>query len=88
MRPDDDADLAGVTAGQSLKFTVGQFERINADAALSAAIRQVNRRTFDGHPCGERHHFIKVDIRMVANTAFSWAARKVVLNAIAFEMAN
>ncbi len=51
LRPDDNADLAGIAAGQTLQFTFRQRERIDADAAFGAAVRQIQRGTFDGHPC-------------------------------------
>ncbi|MNV46626.1 hypothetical protein D3C71_1384650 [compost metagenome] len=48
--PDDKTDFAGVATGQSFQLAFRQFERIDADPPLGATVRQVNCRTFDGHP--------------------------------------
>ena len=86
--PDDEADFAGVAAGQSLQFTFRQFERIDADAALGTAVRQVDRGALDGHPGGQGHHFVQIDVRVEADTAFARPTRQVVLYAETFEVTD
>ena len=47
---DDDADFAGVAAGQALEFALGEFARIDANTAFGAAIGHADGGVFDGHP--------------------------------------
>lgn len=88
LRPDNNADFAGVTAGQTLQFTFRQGEGVDADAAFGPAVRNIDRGALNGHPGRKCHDFVKIDIRMVANTTFTRSARQIVLNAIALEVAD
>ena len=88
LRPDDNADFAGVAASQAFQFTFRQREGVDADAAFGSAVRNIDRGALNGHPGRKCHDFVKIDIRMVANTTFTRSTRKIVLNAIALEVAN
>ena len=60
--------------------------RIDADAALGAAVRHVDRRIFHRHPGRQRHHFRQRHVLVKAHAALAGAARDVVLHAVAFKM--
>ncbi len=84
----NNADFAGVAAGQTFQFTFRQGEGVDADAAFGPAVRNIDRGALNGHPGRKCHDFVKIDIRMVANTTFTRSARQIVLNAIALEVAD
>jgi hypothetical protein len=86
--PDDDADLAGVAAGDLLEFVQGQLLGIDPDAALGAAIRNVDCSVLDGHPCRERQDFFQRHVLVVAHATLARSARQVVLHPVALEVAN
>ncbi len=83
---DDDADLAGVAAGEPFQLLARQLLRIDTDAALGAAEGQVHRGILDGHPAGQRHHLFERDVGVVTQAALAGATRQAVLHAIALEM--
>ena len=87
-RSDDDADLAGVAAGETLKLLLRQLLGIDANAALGAAVGQIDRGRLHSHPGRKRHHFFEGHLRMVTDTALAGASCEVVLDAKALEMAH
>lgn len=50
LRPDNNADFAGVAAGQTFQFTFRQGEGVDADAAFGPAVRNIDRGALNGHP--------------------------------------
>ncbi len=62
---------------------------IDADAAFGAAVRQIQRGTFDGQSMLTGHHFIGPDQRQDGSEHRSLPGPgEVVLHAISFEMTN
>ena len=88
LRADDDADLAGVAPRQPLELLERQHLRVDADAALGAAVGQVDRRVLDRHPRRQRHHLVERDVRVVTHAALAGPARQVVLDAKALEVGH
>jgi hypothetical protein len=88
VRADDDADLAGVAARDLLEFLQRELLRVDADAALGAAVRQVDGRGLDGHPGRQRHHFFQRDVGVEAHATLARAAAHVVLHAVALEVGD
>ena len=88
LRADDDADLAGVAARHALELLQREQLRVDADAALGAAVRQVHGRALDRHPGRQRHHFLERHVGVVAHAALARAARQVVLDAKALEVGD
>jgi hypothetical protein len=86
LRADDDADLAGVAARHALELLGRELLRIDPDAALRAAVGQVDRGALDRHPRAERHHLFERHVGVVAHAALARPARQVVLHAIALEV--
>jgi hypothetical protein len=86
VRADDEADFAGIAAGDFFEFLARQLGWVNADAAFGAAVRQVDRRVLDRHPRRQCHDFFERDIGVVAHAAFAGAARQAVLDAVTLEM--
>ena len=84
LRPNDDADLAGVAPRQPLQLLARQLLRIDPDAALGAAERQVDGGVFHAHPGRQRHHLFERDIGVVAHAPLAWAACQAVLHPVAF----
>src|SRR5690606_1202589 len=84
--PDHDADLAGVAAREPLQLAAREAPGVDADAALGAAVGQVHGGVLDGHPPGQRHHFLEADVGVVAHAALAGAAREAVLHAVALEV--
>jgi hypothetical protein len=80
---DQNADLSRVAPGQPLYFAQRQLRRIDGHAAFGAAVGDVDQSTLPGHPQRQGAHLVEVDLRVVANAAFGWAAAKIVLHAIA-----
>jgi hypothetical protein len=87
-RADDDADFRGVAARHALEFGLRQLARVDADAALGAAVRQVDRGVLDRHPGGQRHHFRQGHVLVETHAALARAARGVVLHAVALEVGH
>jgi len=84
IRPDDDADLAGVAPRQPLQLLARQLLRIDPDASLGAAERQVDIGVFHTHPGRQRHHLLECDLGVVTHASFAWAACQAVLHPVAF----
>ena len=88
VRPDEGAKLIGIASGEPFQFVAREFPGITDDAALGSAKRNVDGGALPRHPRGQSFHFIKGDIRVVADAAFAWAARAVVLHTVRLEYAN
>ncbi len=88
VRPDDDADFAGVTARDALQFAFRERLRIEADAALGTAVWHIDCGILDRHPGRQRHHFRQRHILMETHAALARTARHIVLHPIAFEVGN
>jgi hypothetical protein len=86
LRADDDADLAGVAPRHALQFLQRQLLRVDADAALGAAVGQVDGGVLDAHPGRQRHHLFQRHVGVVAHAALAGAAAQVVLHAVALEV--
>ena len=80
-RADAEADLAGVAPGDALELLAGKQFRVDTNAALGPAVRQVDRGVLDRHPAGQRHHFLQRDVLVVAHAALAGTAREAVLDA-------
>ena len=87
-RANDDADFAGVAAGDAFEFAEAQLARIDADAALGATVGNVDRGVLDRHPGRQRHHFGQRDVLVETHAALAGSAAGVVLHAVAFEVGH
>jgi hypothetical protein len=85
---DQQADLAGVAARQALQLTLGQLARIDADAALGAAVGHVHGRVLHRHPGRQGHHFGQRHVLVETHAALAGAAAEVVLHAVALEVGD
>ncbi len=86
--PMQQADLAGVAAGQALQLALGELRGIDADAALGAAVGHVHGGVLDRHPGRQRHHLRQRHILVKAHAALAGAAAEVVLHAVALEVGD
>jgi hypothetical protein len=86
--PDEVDDLRCVAAGHALEFTLAEQLWIANHAALGAAEGYVDYCALPGHPAGQCAYFVQSDFGRVTDSAFSRAARDVVLNAKAGEHLN
>ena len=81
VRSDQRQNFASEPARHPFQFALGHALRIADDAALCSAERHVHHRRLPGHPRRQRFHFIQRNVGMIANAAFAWPARNVVLHA-------
>ena len=56
---DQRADLTGVAAGHALELGGAVLTRVDADAALGPAVRNVEQRAFPRHPHGQRPDLVE-----------------------------
>ena len=85
LGPDDDADLGRVAAGQALELAQRELLGIDDDAALGAAVGDVDDRALPGHPHRQGLDLVEGHALVVADAALGRAAAQVVLDAIAGE---
>ena len=78
---DDRLNFRGVAARHALELAFGHALGIANDAALGAAVREIDGRGLPRHPGGQRFHFIQRDVRVIAQPALGRAARHIVLHA-------
>ncbi len=88
VRSDDDVDFAGIAARHAFELGARQLARVDADAALGAAVRHVDGRVLDRHPGRQRHHLGQRHVLVEAHAALARAARGVVLHAVALEVGD
>ena len=88
VRADDDADLGGIAPRQALELGLRQRSRVDHDAALCPAERQVDDRAFPRHKQRQRPYFIQRDAQAEAKASLHGAPRVVVLHAVAGEDAR
>src|SRR5579863_6956389 len=77
---DDRQDFRGVAARHALEFALRHALRVANDSPLAAAIGNIYRSGFPGHPCGESLYFVERYAGVVANSALRRTARNVVLH--------
>ena len=85
---DDRLEFGDEAAAQVLQFAVAQRGRVDDDAALGAAVGQVDDGALPGHPHGEGAHLVEGHGGGVADAALVRAAGVVVLHAVAREGAH
>src|SRR4051812_25519892 len=85
IRTDDRSYLKCVTPREPFQLVARQTLGIANDAAFATPVRNANRGTLPGHPRSKRLNLIQSDIWVIANAALAWAARDVVLHAVALE---
>jgi hypothetical protein len=85
LRADDYADLGGISAGEPLKLAFRQAARVDDNATLGAAVRQVDHGAFPCHPHRQRLHLVEANEGAVADAAFHGPAGVVVLHPVARE---
>src|SRR5690606_3546302 len=66
-------------------FADRHLTRVTNDPALTTAERNVNDRTFPGHPCRKSLDLVDIHVGSVTNSAFCGTASKVVLHTKTFE---
>jgi len=81
----DGQDHRGEAAGHALDLALGHAGRVDLDAALGAAIGDVNHRALPGHHGRQGLDLVEVDIRMIADATLAGATHRRVLHAIALE---
>ena len=82
---DQRADLAGVAAGHPLELGGAVTTRVDADAALGAAVGHVEQGALPRHPHREGAYLVEGDVGRVAKAALGRSAGEVVLHAVADE---
>ena len=84
-RPNEGDHLLHVAAGEVFELSHRQRVRIDCDAALAAAVRQIGERAFPAHPDRQRGDLADVDVRGESRAALGGTERQVVLDAVADE---
>ena len=82
---DQDRDLGRESPRHVLELVERQLVRVDDDAALRAAERDVDHGAFPGHPHRERLDLVQRDVGVVANAALGGSAVDVVLHAVTRE---
>ncbi len=88
VRTEEIDQLRHIAAGQPLALAVGQFARVDDDAAFRAAHWNANDGALERHPERERFDLVDGDILVKAYSALRGPARHVVLHAERTEGAN
>ena len=83
--PDEGNHFLHVTARQVLELFHGERARVDRDAALAAAVRQIGERAFPAHPDSERRDLADVDIGGEARAPLGGAERQMMLDPVADE---
>ena len=77
----DRLNFRGVAARHAFQFALRHALGIADDAALGAAVGEIDGGRLPGHPGGEGFHFIECDAGVIAQPALGRTARHVVLHA-------
>src|SRR5437868_14789346 len=78
--PDQDADLAGVAAGQVLQLVTAQPLGIHDHSTLCSAVGDPDHGALPGHPHRHCPYPIHCDARVIAEATLGWAAIEVVMH--------
>ena len=79
---DNGSDSVNVAAGQTFKFCLRKFGRVNNNAAFAAAVRQIGNCAFAGHPESQSFYFVHINALMITDAAFGRAHNCAVLAAV------
>ncbi len=71
-----------VGARKIFKLSLGHFVWIAHNPSFASSERQINDRSFPGHPAGQGPYRINCFRRMEPYSAFGGSTRKIVLNAV------
>jgi hypothetical protein len=85
LRPDVVAERRGEAARDALELGLRVLARIDLDAALAAAERDLVERALVRHPRRQRLHLVEVGLVVVADAALVRPEHVVVLDAVALE---
>ena len=82
---DDVVNLVDELARDSFELLDAELARVDGDAALGAAVGQIDDGRFPGHERGQGADFVEIDFGVIAQAALHGAAGVVVLHAVADE---
>jgi hypothetical protein len=85
LRPYDGQYLRHIASCHAGQFAGGQLRGVDPDAAFGAAIRNIYYGTFERHPGGQSFDFIRVHVRMIADSSLGRPARGGMLDAVSFK---
>ena len=85
FRSDQRRDSGRESSGDRANLIFREFAGIADNTALSAAIRDIDDRALERHPCCQSPYFILIDIRMEADSSFGRSAGSGMLDTVAFE---
>ncbi len=85
VRADERDQLLHVAPRHHLQLAPRERLRVDADAALGAAVRQAGDRALPAHPDRQRRDLAEIDIGGKARAALGRSERQVMLHAVAFE---
>ena len=88
LGPDEVEQLRRIASRHPFKLAEGHLNWIADDAALGAAKWNVDDGTLPCHPRSQGSYFVKVNVGSETDAAFRRTARKVMLDAKAFEDLN